>query len=181
MFLHVRITKIIAAFCFALLPTLVLAQERIDIAVVIDGSPDRLEERNQVYIDELLALTQGEFDVRTTRINGNWSIEGINRALDQAYADLQIDMVMVTGFTGNQVAAMRSNFPKPTFLPVMLDVSVLPSQARDGMSGIRNLNYLTLYTDFGDDLDTMSDLVKYSNLVVLMGEQLATVIPQLRE
>ncbi len=181
MFLHVQITKIIAAFCFALLPTLVLAQERIDIAVVIDGSPDRLEERNQVYIDELLALTQGEFDVRTTRINGNWSIEGINRALDQAYADLQIDMVMVTGFTGNQVAAMRSNFPKPTFLPVMLDVSVLPSQARDGMSGIRNLNYLTLYTDFGDDLDTMSDLVKYSNLVVLMGEQLATVIPQLRE
>ncbi len=181
MSLHVRITKLIAACCFALLPTLVSAQQRIDVAVVIDGSPDRLEERNQVYVDELLALTEGEFDVRISRINGNWSVDGINRALDQAYADPQIELVMVTGFAGNQVAAMRSEFPKPTFLPVMLDIGVLPSQAVKGKSGIRNLNYLTLYTDFGDDLDTMSSMVNYSNVVVIMGEQLASVIPNLRQ
>lgn len=181
MSLPVRTTRLISLLCFALLSTLVIAQERIDVAVIIDGSPDRLEDRNQGYVDELLSLTEGEFDVRITRINGNWSIEGINRALNQAYADAQIDMVMVTGFTGNQVTAMRRDFPKPTFLPVMLDVGVLPSQARDGMSGIRNLNYLTLYTDFGDDLDTMSRLVTFRNVVVLMGDVLAAVIPDLRE
>lgn len=181
MSLHVRTTKLIAAFCIALLPALVFSQQRIDVAVVIDGSPDRLEERNKVYVDELLALTEGEFDVRISRINGNWSEEGINAALDQAYADPQIDMVMVTGFAGNQVAAMRSDFPKPTFLPVMLDIGVLPSQAVEGKSGIRNLNYLTLYTDFGDDLDTMSRMVTYRNVVILMGELLASVIPDLRQ
>ena len=163
-----------------LVPTLTLAQERFDVAVVIDGRPDRLEERNQAYVDELLALTEGEFDVRITRIDGNWSIGGINAALDQAYADPQIEMVMVTGFAGNQVAAMRSDFPKPTFLPVMLDIGVLPSQAVEGKSGIRNLNYLTLYTDFGDDLDTMSRMVDYRNVAVLMGDLLAAVIPDLR-
>ena len=164
-----------------LLPALVFAQERIDVAVVIDGSPDRLEQRNQVYIDELLALTEGEFDVRISRIDGNWSVDGVNAALEQAYTDPQIDMVMATGFAGNQVAAMRSDFPKPTFLPVMLDVGVLPSQAVDSKSGIRNLNYLTLYTDFGDDLDTMRRMVDYRNVVVLMGELLASVIPDLRQ
>jgi outer membrane protein TolC len=179
--LTARITRLILTLCIGLLPTLTLAQERFDVAVVIDGSPDRLEERNQVYIDELLALTEGEFDVRVSRIDGGWSIDGINAALDQAYADPEIEMVMATGFAGNQIAAIRREFPKPTFLPVMLDVGVLPSQAVEGKSGIRNLNYLTLYTDFGDDLDTMRRMVDYRNVVVLMGELLAAVIPDLRQ
>lgn len=181
MSLYARITRLILTLLIGLLPTLTLAQERFDVAVVIDGSPDRLEERNQVYIDELLALTEGEFDVRVSRIDGGWSIDGINAALDQAYADPEIEMVMATGFAGNQIAAMRREFPKPTFLPVMLDVGVLPAQAAEGKSGIRNLNYLTLYTDFGDDLDTMTRMVDYRDVVVLMGELLAAVIPDLRQ
>ena len=178
---HSAVTKTIALFCFVLLPSLGLAQQQIDVALVTDGTPDRLEERNEDYIDELLALTSGEFDVRIREFFGDWSIDSIGQALDRAYADPQIDMVLVTGFTGNQVAAGRGDFPKPTFLPVMLDVGVLPSQAVDGKSGIRNLNYLTLYTDFEDDLDTMSRMVSYGKLVVLMAEELASVIPQLRE
>ena len=181
MSLYARITRLILTLLIGLLPTLTLAQERFDVAVVIDGSPDRLEERNQVYIDELLALTEDEFDVRVSRIDGGWSIDGINAALDQAYADPEIEMVMATGFAGNQIAAMRREFPKPTFLPVMLDVGVLPAQAVEGKSGIRNLNYLTLYTDFGDDLDTMTRMVDYRDVVVLMGELLAAVIPDLRQ
>ena len=181
MSLTARMTRLILSLCIGLLPTLALAQERFDVAVVIDGSPDRLEARNQVYIDELLALTEGEFDVRVSRIDGGWTIDGINAALDQAYADPEIEMVMATGFAGNQIAAMRREFPKPTFLPVMLDVGVLPSRALEGKSGIRNLNYLTLYTDFGDDLDTMTRMVDYRNVVILMGELLAAVIPDLRQ
>ncbi len=146
---HSAVTRIIALFYFVLLPSVGLAQQQIDVALVTDGTPDRLEERNDVYVDELLALTSGEFDVRIREFSSDWSIDSIGQALDRAYADPQIDMVLVTGFTGNQVAAGRSGFPKPTFLPVMLDVGVLPSQAVDGKSGIRNLNYLTLYTDFG--------------------------------
>ena len=88
--------------------------------------------------------------------------------------------INAAGILGNQVAAMRSYFPKPTFLPVMLDVGVLPLQAVERKSGIRNLNYLTLYTDFGDDLDTMSRLVTFRNVVVLIGDVLASVIPDLR-
>lgn len=151
------------------------------MALVIDGSPDRLEDRNQQYVDELLALTGSEFDVRIRGFSGEWSVAGIGNALEQAYADPEIDMVLVTGFTGNQVAAGRSDFPKPTFLPVLLDLGVLASPAVDGKSGIRNLNYLTLYTDFGEDLDTMSSLVGFKNLVLLMGEQLSSVIPNLRD
>ncbi len=113
---HSAVTITIALFYFALLPSLGLAQQQIDVALVTDGTPDRLESRNEDYIDELLALTSGEFDVRIREFSGDWSIDSIGQALDQAYADPQIDMVLVTGFTGNQVAAVREGFPKPTFL-----------------------------------------------------------------
>jgi len=186
--LHVRINKFhssssktIAILYFALLPSLGLGQQQIDVALVLDGTPDRLEARNAAYVNELLALTSGEFDVRIHEFTGDWSIASIGQALDRAYGDPQIDMVLVTGFTGNQVAAVRKEFPKPTFLPVMLDVGVLPSPAVDGKSGIRNLNYLTLYTDFADDLDTMSRIVSFRNLVLLMAQELAAVIPQLQQ
>ncbi len=178
---HSLVTKTIALFYFALLPSLGFAQQHIDVALVIDGTPDRLEARNAVYVNELLALTSGEFDVRIREFSGDWSIDSIDQALDRAYADRQIDMVLVLGLTGNQVAAVRGAFPKPTFLPVMLDVGVLPSLAVDGKSGIRNLNYLTLYTDFADDLDTMNRIVSFRNLVLLMAEELRTVIPQLQQ
>ena len=181
MSLKARFIQLVAVVSVAATPLIGSAQQRFDVAVVIDGMPDRLAERNQTYVDELLTLTSGEFDVRVREISGGWSVEGIERALDDAYADPEIDMVLVTGFTGNQVAAVRTEFPKPTFLPVMLDVGVLPTPAVDGKSGIRNLNYLTLYTDFGDDLDTMSRMVDYRNLVIMMGEELASVIPRLRE
>ena len=178
---HSSVSKTIAILYFALLPSLGLAQQRIDIALVLDGTPDRLEARSAAYVNELLALTSGEFDVRIREFSGDWSIASIGQALDRAYADPQIDMVLLTGFTGNQVAAVRKEFPKPTFLPVMLDVGVLPSPAVDGKSGIRNLNYLTLYTDFADDLDTMSRIVTFRNLVLLMAQELAAVIPQLQQ
>lgn len=181
MSLHVCATRLISLFCFALLPALVFAQERIEIAVVTDGSPDRLEDRNQVYVSELLALTEGEFDVQIHHFAADWNLDSIGRMLDRAYADPDIDMVLVTGFVGNQVAAERGIYPKPTFLPLMLDVGVLPSPADDGKSGIRNLNYLTLYTNFEDDLDTMDRIVSFRNLVLLMGNELAEVIPQLQE
>ncbi|MFQ6004677.1 MAG: TolC family protein [Woeseia sp.] len=181
MSLPARTFRVVTAICIAITPSALTAQERFDVALVIDGSPDRLEQRNQRYVDELLALTGSEFDVRIRQFSGEWSVVGIGDALDQAYADPDIDMVLVTGFTGNQVAAGRSDFPKPTFLPVMLDVGVLASPAVDGKSGIRNLNYLTLYADFGEDLDTMSSLVSFNSLALLMGEQLSSVIPNLRD
>jgi hypothetical protein len=47
-----------------LMPDTSFAQKRVDVAIVLDGLPDRTAIRNTVYVDELKALTSGEFDVR---------------------------------------------------------------------------------------------------------------------
>lgn len=95
----------------------VAAQQSVGVAVINDGLPDRLEELHKLYVDELLALTEGEFDISISRLIGDWNPASINAALDQAYADPSVDMVVVTGFVANQLAATRRSFPKPTFCP----------------------------------------------------------------
>lgn len=165
-------------FCVIALP--VSAQQRFDIAVIGDGPGDRLRDRDEVYVGELLTLTKDEFDVRIHSYTGDWTRQGIVAVIDDAYADPDIDMLMVTGFIANQLATTRKRFPKPTFLPVLLDTGQLVSPAVGRKSAIANLNYLTIYSGFGEDLDAMSEVVRFKKLVLLMDEEFSAAIPDLR-
>jgi len=157
------------------------AQEQVVVAVVLDGPSDRLANQQQLYVDELLVLTANEFDVEIRKFVGEWSKDSTLSTIDVAYADPDVDLVLIVGFVANQLAATRSEFPKPTFLPVILDTGLLKSGAKDGTSGIRNLNYLNAYANFSDDLDTLSRFTPYRNLVLFVDENLSSAIPQLRD
>jgi len=158
----------------------VSAQERVVVAVVSDGPSDRLGDQQQLYIDELLVLTANEFDVEIQRYAGEWSRESTLSTIDAAYADDDVDLVLITGFVANQIAATRADYPKPTFLPLILDTGLLNADPVDGTSGIRNLNYLNAYANFSEDLDTLSRFTPYQNLVLFVDENLSSAIPQLR-
>lgn len=156
------------------------AQDKVVVAVVLDGLSDRLSNQQQLYVDELLALTGNEFDVEIRKFVGEWSKDSTLSMIEAAYADPDVDLVLMTGFVANQVAATRAEFPKPTFLPLILDTNLLKSDAKDGTSGVRNLNYLNAYANFSDDLDTLSRFRPYRHLVLFVDEALASAIPQLR-
>jgi outer membrane protein TolC len=158
----------------------VSAQQRFDIAVIDDGPNNRLSGRNRIYVGELKTLTQDEFDVRIHFSSGNWNHQSIEAVIEDAYANPQIDMLMVTGFIANQVATMRKAFPKPTFLPVLLDTEHLVTPSVDRKSAITNLNYLTVYSDFGEDLDAMNEIVRFEKLILLMDEEFSAAIPDLK-
>jgi len=157
------------------------AQEKVVVAIVLDGPSDRLANQQQRYIVELLALTENEFDVEIRKFIGEWNRDSTLSTIDAAYADPEVDLVLIIGFVANQLAATRAEFPKPTFLPVILDTGLLKSGAKDGTSGIRNLNYLNAYANFSDDLDTLSRFTPYRNLVLFVDENLSSAIPQLRD
>jgi outer membrane protein len=156
------------------------AQEKVVVAVVQDGPSGRLANQQQLYVDELLVLTANEFDVEIREFIGNWSRESTLATIDAAYTDPDVDLVLIVGVVSNQVVATRSEFPKPTFLPVILDTGLLRTRAKDGTSGVPNLNYLTAYANFDDDLDTLSRFKPYRNLVLFVDESLSNAIPQLR-
>lgn len=159
----------------------VQAQEKVVVAVVQDGPTERLAIQQQLYVDELLVLTKNEFDVEIREFVGAWSKDSALSTIDAAYEDPDVDLVLVTGFVANQLAAARSEFPKPTFLPLVLHTGLLKSGAKGGTSGVRNLNYLNSYANFDDDLDTLSRFTPYRSLVLFVDENLSYAIPQLRD
>ncbi len=158
-----------------------LAQERVVVAVIEDGPSARLTGQGELYVQELLALTESEFDVEIREFMGQWSKESMDAALDAAYADGDVNLVLVTGYITNQVAALRREFPKPTFLPIILDTGLLAGESLGGVSGIPNLSYLSAYADFSQDLETLRRLLPYRKLVLFYDEEVARAIPQLRQ
>ena len=164
-----------------LFATPVVAQQQFVVAVITDGPSDRFESEHKKYIDELLALTSSEFDVQIRRRSGDWNRESIIRVLDQTYADPDVDLVLVTGFISNQIAAIRKTYSKPTFLPQIIDTALIDRDEAAGRSGVRNLNYLTAYADFGEDLDTLSKFIAYRDLVLLVDAGLASAIQALQD
>lgn len=168
----------VALLCVAL-P--VVAQQQVVVAVVRDGPADRFAVEQQKYVDELLTLTASEFDVQIRNFAGEWSKESINTAFEKAYTDPEVDLVLVTGFVANQVAAIKREFSKPTFLPLIIDTGLIAGDAKIGRSGVRNLNYLTAYADFAGDLDTLSRIVPYRHLVLMVDAGLSSAIVELRD
>ena len=158
-----------------------VAQEHVVVGVVVDGPSDRFELQHQIYIDELLALTSSEFDVEIRRFAGDWSKESIDAAISDAYADREVNLVLVTGFVANQIAAIRPEFPKPTFLPIIIDVGLVTGEVSVGRSGKANLNYLTAYADFAGDLDTLARITPYKNLVLFIDTALSSAVLALRD
>lgn len=179
--ISVRLSNIILSIVLAVLALPAYGQAQFVVAVVSDGPSDRLVDQQQKYVDELLALTEGEFDVKIRRFSGEWNKSSIDSAIDDAYLDPDIDLVLITGFIANQIAATKTDYSKPTFLPVILNVGLLAADARDGTSGIANLNYLSAYADFADDLDTLTRFIPYKNLVLFVDAGLSSAIPELRD
>ncbi|MCG8370468.1 MAG: TolC family protein, partial [Proteobacteria bacterium] len=151
------------------------------MAVVGDGPSDRLADVQRRYVDELLVLTSGEFDVRIRRFDGAWTRESIVAATDDAYADPEVDLVLVVGIVANQLAATRREFSKPTFLPIILDIGLLERDVGETTSGIRNLNFLSAYADFEHDLDVLARIAPYRKLVLFLDAALSAAIPALRD
>ena len=175
-----RFLKIALAAISLMIALSVNAQEQVVVAVVSDGPADRFAPQQQKYVDELLALTSSEFDVQIRRFSGEWTKETIAASIERAFVDNEIDLVLVTGFVANQIAAIRPEFSKPTFLPLIIDTGLISGDASIGRSGVRNLNYLSAYADFGEDLDTLARIVPYRDLVLFVDESLSSAIPKLR-
>ncbi len=151
------------------------------VAVLYDGESERMAARQQKYVDELLTLVSGEFDISIEVFRGNWTKESIEQAMLDAYNAPQIDMLLVTGFVANQLVAAWGEHPKPTFLPTIVDTGLLPDASPAGTSGVSNLNYLSAYADFNSDLDVLAQITPYKVLVLFVDQELASAIPEVRD
>ncbi len=138
------------------------------VAILDDGIAARQASLEPLFREELLALTEGEIEVRFKVFSGQWQLETTRRALQRAYDDPEVDMVLVTGLTANQLVAQETSFAKPTFLPLVFDAALLALPRQGQGSGITHLSYLADEMDFFDHLAAFHEVVPFRRVGLLV-------------
>ncbi len=149
------------------------AQARvITVGIVTDGpterpliSPDELERAAASVLagsDLAIALPADK------RLPGDWTVTGVERALDQALADNQVDVVLALGIVASNEAARRHALSKPVIAPFVPDPLLQDFPLVDGHSGRHNFSYVTTFNGIENEVRRFASVVSFRHLAVLV-------------
>lgn len=152
----------------------------VRIGFVVDGPWAALEQFLATAKKEIVALNQGEFDVRfppEKTIEADWDVVAIEQAVDSLLGDPDVDVVITVGVVASHAAATRPRLAKPVIAPFIADRRLQNLPYRDGRSGVHNLSYLDSATQIFDEIAVFRDLVPVDNLVVLVSGLILDAVP----
>ena len=160
----------------------------VRIGIVLDGPP---QERGlgkmvteKLFRKAILELTRGEFDVRFPKpflVHGNWSVQGVRKALDFLMSKSQANLVLALGVIATHEAAQTAYLPKPVIGPFVIDAALQGLPVQNGRSGVPNLNYLSSFKSFERDLKRFLEIVPIRKLTLLADRAIVGAFPLIRE
>ncbi|MFK8031352.1 MAG: TolC family protein [Gammaproteobacteria bacterium] len=155
----------------------VFAQSSVVVAVVTDGPLHQLQDVQEVFQQELELLVGDEFHLEFRPLVAEWSRQSAVQALDTAYSDSSVDMVLVLGIAANQITVSRADFPKPTFLPLVFNPDIVGAPVAESGSGKSNLNYLADLIPVDQDIASFRRVSPFSNAVLVSDSLIVKSIP----
>ncbi len=161
------ITKKLIVILFVLLaiPAKSYALPIKRIGIVFDG-PSELNQRTlSIYKKEIIAVTEGEFDVQfptDTIIQGDWTAASVRSAIDTLLSDPGVDILVTLGIIGSTEVSKRRNLNKPVIAPWVIDRELLGLPINEkGASGIKNLYYLARPITLIRDIQVFREIVPF--------------------
>ncbi len=142
----------------------------VRIGVIVDGPWERNQEIAELYQNEILSLTRGEYDVQFSQafyVEGDWTETGIRAGLDRLLNDPTVDIVLAMGVIVGDMASRYSDLPKPVIAPFIIDAAVQGLPRQGGASGVTNLNYLTGTVTLRRALEVFKEVIPFRHLVSL--------------
>jgi len=176
-----RFFSLIVFFFSLLLSSVLYAAGKYTVAVISDGPNLQPNPIEAMLIDELVALTEGEFEITIKRYQADWTLSGIEKAFQQAYANPTIDMLLVTGIAANQIGVARNTFNKPTFLPMVFDAELMSAPLDGDVSGKTNLNYLVSQIEFQQNLRNFRRLAPMKKIALIGDQVVFEAVPRVTE
>jgi outer membrane protein len=150
------------------------------VAVVLDG-PSPINARVLPLLQrEITALASGggPVDFGAGPIVADWTNAGVDAALDRAFADKSVGVVLAMGVLSSNALANKAR-SKPAVAGLVLD-SEMQGFPRAGIgSGVRDLTYLARGLDVARDLDVFADVVKFKRLAVLGNVHFLNSVPSM--
>ncbi|MBW2369346.1 MAG: TolC family protein, partial [Deltaproteobacteria bacterium] len=140
------------------------------IGIVRDGPGSWMNETLEIFQKEILVLTADEFDVRfpeDANLHGNWSVEGIRRAIDSLMNRRDVDMALAIGILSSSEMAKRKSFPKPVVASIVPDADLQGLPLKNGTSGVRNLSYIDLFIRWDRIISAFQDIAHFKHLAIL--------------
>ena len=159
------------------------AKKPITIAVLDDVSSAEINLVRQRHLSELTTLVGGDFELTFIDFTFDWSASDYSKQLNRIYRNPNIDMVLVMGVAANQVVVKRDSFPKPTFLPFVLERELIKAPfkkidgSNNGVSNKRNLSYLTYTDQFFDSLSALKKVVNFTDIAIIGDQVLFKALP----
>jgi len=156
-------------------PTLAGAQSekpQVKVTAVFDGPSPVFDAIIEDLAHEIRSQLSDRFDVALVPLSfeGDWTAEGVERQLDEAYADPETTAVFGFGHLAVLAVAARRDLPKPTILPFVFGAQQQGLPRRGDVSGKRNLCYISEEIDIGDEAARLKE-VAGSKRIILLAEE----------
>ena len=159
----------------------------VRVGVVLDGPWERNAELLRIFRTEIDDLIRDEFDLQfpdDRRIESDFTLDGVSRAVDALLADPDVDFIMTLGPVASAHIARLGPLAKPTVGAFVLDpdvegIPVTRNAQGVRVSGVRNLSYITFPSDFPQALRRFAEITPFRKLVFLGSQGLMQAIPEL--
>ena len=155
---------------------------QINIGVVIDGPWEQNNAIREMLKEEISVLTEGEFDVQFPDdkiIIADWTQTGVKAAIDQLLADRSVDLILAMGVLASGELSWRGDLPKPVIAPFVIDAELQGLPSKNGASGVKNLNYLSLPARVPTDIKAFREIVAFDTITILINNEAWQSMPQL--
>ena len=158
--------------------------QQLHVGVVTDGPSDRrllpmtlIRQAASEAVSENVAIV---FPA-DKQFTGDWSIAGIDAAIDKALSDSDVDVVLTLGILSSQQVAHRVALTKPVIAPAVIDPVLQGFPLSNGQSGRSNFTYVADFHGIGNDVRAFQHIVGFKHLAVLVDEALLNALPEVSD
>ncbi len=168
---------------FILISTSAQALPTKRIGIVLDGPSEMNQRAISIYEKEIIAVTEGEFDVRFPTdkiIQADWTAASVGSAIDKLLSDPSVDILITLGVIGSIEVSERRNLNKPVIAPWIIDRELIGLPINEkGASGIKNLYYLARPITLSRDIEVFREIVPFNRLALLYMPIVTQLIPSI--
>jgi outer membrane protein TolC/ABC-type uncharacterized transport system substrate-binding protein len=151
------------------------------IGIVIDGPSELNQRALGIYKKEIIAVTEGEFDVQFPTdkiIQADWTAASVRSAIDTLLSDPGVDILITLGIIGSTEVSKRRNLNKPVIAPWVIDRELLGLPINEkGASGVRNLYFLARPITLSRDIQVFREIVPFNRMALLYMPIVTQLIP----
>ena len=154
----------------------------VHVGIVTDGPWMRYTEARETLKKEIMDVTSSQFDVRFPSdlfIQGDWSVTGINNAIDRLLENPEVDLVITLGRLASSEVCKRRNLAKPVIAPMIVDARIQKLPEKNGTSGIKNLVYIDSQKDVVRTIKTFRETMLFDHLTIMESEHVVEGIPEI--